>query len=101
MKLITQKLGKQYNSSDYFKYRVRAQAGGDNYIARLRDDYKEFNQVREWCWVTWGPSSEELMYGIAENLNPQWAWRVDPITHRTYIYLAGDEELALLKLSWL
>lgn len=63
-----------------------------------------FNQIRGWCWNTWGPSCERDLYlSILKNssnrdLNPHWAWNTE-FNHLS-LYLKTDQELALLKLKW-
>jgi hypothetical protein len=106
-KFSLEKLNKRYNGSDWFIYRLKVEP-----IGRMYDTYLErtanFLKIRNWCWGTFGPSCELEMYGVAQerNLtNSKWSWRFLNYGSRasqleTFIYIASDEELALLTLKF-
>jgi hypothetical protein len=58
---------------------------------------REFCEIREWCWQTWGPG-RELKF-LDYNTEYKWAFLVDG--YRTRIYLSGNEELSWYKLRWM
>lgn len=65
-----------------------------------------FDQVRQWCWETFGPSVELDIWAELETLNeprnPKWCW--DRGTYnkvsRCMIYIKGDQEMNWFKLRW-
>ena len=66
----------------------------------------KFNQMREWCWATWGPGKEltdyehyDLFDGIHSS-NAHWCWLNDEHGRRR-IYLRTDHEAELFTLRWL
>lgn len=66
----------------------------------------KFNEIREWCWITWG-SSKELTdydhYDLFDGLhcsNAYWCWMNDEHGRRR-IYLRTDREAEIFTLRWL
>lgn len=61
-----------------------------------------FDQVREWCWKTFGPSVEVDIWHELETLNQprneRWAW--DRNQYRTMIYLKTDAERNWFVMTW-
>lgn len=63
-----------------------------------------FNQIRDWCWSTWGSSCERdkhstiLEHNPNAKLNPHWVWNTE--FYHLSLYLKTDQELALFKLKW-
>lgn len=74
-------------------------AGGKKYkycvefFGKTKQD--DFCNAREWCWETWGASSELV---FIERTNENWAWISD--NYRTRIYLKTEVELNWYKLRW-
>jgi hypothetical protein len=121
MKFQPEKLTKRHNGHEWFKWRVLigksatkdnvgTSAAGNMTITNPRMRFVEFVEVRNFCWQTYGPSTELEIYGAVKGLtrnqmhNPHWAWRFgshpvkDP--QEGYIYLTGDEELAFFTLKF-
>jgi hypothetical protein len=84
MKIIN--LDRRFNGHADFKYRA--------VFARTVD----YCNAREWCWETFGPACELE----ARSARPGGNWCFDMTANptRRYIYLRGDEQLALFKLKW-
>lgn len=90
------KVDKRFKGNGSFKFYVDSPKYGD----------KNFFQVREWCWTTFGPSKEIEMWQddvsrarITNNShNEKWAWQADPWTTR--IYLKTDKEADWFTLKW-
>lgn len=91
------KLDRRMNGYGDFKY------GVDLWTV----DSKEFMEVRQWCWETFGPSCEldiwEYLDRPGDSRNPSWAW--DRGTYnknfRCIVYLATDVEASHFTLKWL
>ena len=90
-----EKLDKRHNGSAWFTHRA--------YVTGLpaADKSKEFLEIREWCWTTFGPSCELDIYHHSSRAN--WAWRFNneksyAIGH--YIYLT-DEARSLFIMKWI
>ena len=83
------KLTKQYNGYSSFKYVVQP----DRCVESDARDL--LNQLREWCWETWGPSCE-LEWAIPKD--QVWCWGTE-FKHKR-IYLKSDAELVLFQLKW-
>ena len=106
-KFSLEKLNKRYNGSDWFTYRLKIAPVGRMYETYL-ERTANFLEIRNWCWETFGPSCELEMYSVAQerNLtNPKWSWRFNNYGSRasqleTFVYIAGEEELALLTLKF-
>lgn len=66
----------------------------------------KFNQMREWCWETWGPSKELTEYDHTDLFdgihcsNSSWCWLNDEHGRRR-IYLRTDQEAEVFTLRWL
>jgi hypothetical protein len=64
-----------------------------------------FLEVRDWCYVTWGPAVEYIwweQYGVKRN-NVNWSFDTSKYLGkkpRSTIYLRSDEELTLFHLKW-
>ncbi len=60
-----------------------------------------FDQARQWCWETFGPSTElDIWHELeptSEN-NSRWAW--DRNQYRTMIYLKSDVERNWFVMRW-
>jgi len=82
------RLTKQFSGHQHFKYCV-------NYTYK---DFQQFVDQREWCWTTWGASSELEFYGRTKTSNTHWAWITD--NHRVRRYLATDQEASHFALRW-
>ena len=82
------KLDRRHNGRSWYKYSV-----SPNTIDHLRGG-ELLNAIRNWCWDTYGPSSE--MGYLTKDL--AWAWDTEHGNKR--IYLKGDAELTLFKLKF-
>ena len=60
--------------------------------------FKDFVQIRRWCWETWGPSCERDFTFYESDV--KWAWHVDAFANdKCYIYL-NNTELTHFTLKW-
>lgn len=87
MGMKIKKLDKRYAGGNLFDYCIDFLHYKDGEL---------FCDVRAWCWETWGPG-RELKFITMPNAR-KWAFLTD--SHRTRIYLLGDEEYAWFKLRW-
>lgn len=65
---------------------------------------EEFNNVRNWCTKTWGPSCERTNYIMlyehdSTELNTHWCWHTE--FENLKLYLSSDKEVNWFKLKWL
>ncbi len=77
----------------------------------------KFNQLRDWCWDTWGQSCDlkdydrihKLSHYVSlaqyndnthDTLNEHWCWSNEEDHRQKRIYLAGDEERTWLETRW-
>lgn len=63
-----------------------------------------FDDVRLWCWETFGASTELDIWEDREGRrNPRWAWDRGQYNKnfRCMIYLSTDAEASLFTLKWL
>ena len=77
----------------------------------------KFNQLRDWCWDTWGPSCDlkdyDRIYELSnyvslaqyndnthDTLNEHWCWSNEEDHKQKRIYLAGSEERTWLETRW-
>lgn len=92
------KLDRRMNGYGDFKYGVDF-----NY----RANSTPFDEVRRWCWETFGASTELDIWEVrdrpTDNRNARWAWDRGQYnkTYRCVIYLATDEEASFFTLKWL
>jgi hypothetical protein len=119
MKFKTEKLTKRHNGHEWFKWRVLigksaikdnvgTSTAGNVMLTNPRMRFVEFAEARNFCWDTYGPSTEIEIYGMVnarEKMhNHHWAWRFGSHPANSpeegYIYLAGDEELAFFTLKF-
>ena len=82
------RLTKQFRGHQHFKYCV-------NFTYK---DFQLFVSQREWCWSTWGPSTELEFYSRTKTSNTHWAWICDQ--HRIRIYLSQDSDASHYALKW-
>ena len=90
------KTDRRFKGFPAFKYCLDLKRYGD----------KNFFQVREWCWQTFGASKE--IEALQEDWrhrefesnshNPEWCWHYDSWTKR--IYFASDKEANWFTLKW-
>jgi hypothetical protein len=92
MQLIYTKLDGRHKGKRIFDYRVELFGDWDQRA-------QEFVEVREWCWDTFGPSTElDLNFH-----NPKsWAWDISESgsTRRSYYIYLRDECLTHFTLKW-
>ena len=87
MGMSIKKLDARYSGGNLFDYCVE--------FIHYKDG-ELFCDVRAWCWETWGPSSE-LKFIRTPNFK-KWAFITD--SHRTRIYLSGEQEYSWFILRW-
>jgi hypothetical protein len=121
MKFQTEKLNKRHNGVECFRYRiligksdikdnVGTSPAGNVMITKPRMRFVDFVKARNFCWQTYGPSTELEIHSRVRTLtrdrlfNPHWAWRFGshPVNsaEEGYIYLGGDKELAFFTLKF-
>jgi hypothetical protein len=83
------KLDRRHNGKMWYKYSVSP----TNKVERIRRA-ELLNEARNWCWETYGPSSE--MGFLTKDL--VWAWDTEHGNRR--IYLKSDAELTLFTLKF-
>lgn len=81
----------------------RMNAHGDfEYVIPFRlSNRKEFIEIRNWCWQSWGPSCElEHWQRLKnqENINPAWSWSNQDFGMN--IYLGDESKAAWYLLKW-
>lgn len=82
------KLDKRHKGHETFRY----------YTQFSFSTYDKFIEVRNWCWQTWGPSSELDLLSHVKTDSIKWAWIHDQ--YNTRIYLASDREYQWFVLKW-
>lgn len=86
-----QKLDRRHNGFTRFNYRVEFY------------EIPQFNQIRDWCWETWG-SSCELDHASRVNFVPPkdlvWCWRCDENPRGMYLYFKSYNEASVYSLKW-
>lgn len=91
--MIIKTLDKRMNGYGDFKY------GVDFYKSKDRP----FDEVRQWCWETFGPSTELDIWEVRDGTrNEKWAWDRGNYnkSFRCIIYLKDDQEMNWFKLRW-
>lgn len=78
IKLRLQRLDRRYSGSNRFSHRVEFSGG-------WKSKAINFVHARNWCWGTFGPSSELDRLFTFDGESPIWAWESDG--HKTAIYL--------------
>lgn len=79
-------LDRRYNGYSNFRYRASISADRD------------YCEVREWCWEVFGPGCE--LEAIMARPGNVWCFDYVDSPRRRYVYLKGDEQLALFRLKW-
>jgi hypothetical protein len=102
MSLIRSKrLDHRYNGVQWFSHLVEpVQRINPNNLTPYNRAHKikVFSEVRQWCWVTYGPSVELGLYNDNPFANELWSWDIEHGNLR--IYIKSDKELSLLLLKW-
>ena len=88
MKYKVTKLDRRMNGYGFYKYHI-SPVSRDYYDCR-----EDLSAVRNWCWETYGPSTE-LGWSLNRNV---WCWDTEYKYKR--IYLASDAELTLFTLKF-
>jgi hypothetical protein len=71
---------------------------------RLSDRYLAFNEIRDWCTLTWGNSCERDHYisivdaGMSDKLNTHWCWHSDAYDMK--LFFVSDKDVTWFKLRW-
>lgn len=81
--------------------------GDFNYgIDLWSDNSTKFNEIRTWCWETFGPSCELDIWNDldrpTDTRNEKWAWDRGQYnkSFRCVVYLQSDKELNWFKLRF-
>lgn len=83
------KTDKRYSGHPHFKHFVAFGTSAE---------IIQFNNIRQWCWETFGPSSELEIYHKIPEPNKSWCWELTQWSTR--IYFAGDKEFQWFTLKW-
>lgn len=105
MKLTIKKTDKRHTGHHEWQYVVVVERtpttmfGTTTLIQKTQD----LNTIREWCWITYGPSCElELWLPLPDahtGKNEHWCWHTN--FNNFKIYLRTDKEANWFKLKWL
>jgi hypothetical protein len=77
-----------------FRYIIDFKHADAGYKERLYN----LSTARDWCWDTWGPSSEIGLVYARGNRPHYWGWFTE---HRHLrLYLRSEEELTLFQLKF-
>lgn len=105
MKFTFKKTDKRHNGNQHWKYIVIVEkAANITYgIQSTIQKANDLNQIREWCWATYGPSCElDFWLALPEGAsskNEQWCWHTNFDNFK--IYLRTEKEANWFKLKWL
>ena len=96
------KTDKRHTGSQYFAYVIEVKSSPGKFDRPGR--IAELNEIRQWCWTTWGPSSDrEHWLTMKESnrfaVNEHWCWHTE--FNELKIYLATDKEANWAKLKWI
>ena len=105
MKLTIKKTDKRHTGGYQWKWLViverqpTTQFGTPTKIQKSQN----LNEIREWCWTTYGPSCE-LEFWLcmpegSQSRNEHWCWHTNFDNYK--IYLRTDKEANWFKLKWL
>jgi hypothetical protein len=96
------KLDKRYPSKKHFDFVITPHVTTDTYLLGIwqSERYRIYQELRNWCWKTWGSSCEYQLWKFVpeENRSSQWAW--DTHENRLRIYIASEKELAWLRIKF-
>lgn len=81
------KLDGRHSGHGEFKY----------YIQFSEPEFKDFIDLRNWCWEQWGPSCELDLWFKGGSIVP-WCWMFQDYGKR--IYLRTDKEYQWYSLKW-
>lgn len=86
------KLDSRFNGSKNFTHMIE-------YTGSIRDRTFLFMQQRQWCWETFGPSSELEFYPLLPDMDvlTDWAWQTSHGLIRLYF---NEKQLAWFKIKW-
>ena len=82
------KLDKRHSGYGFYKYSISP------LVRTMPESVEALKILRNWCWATWGPSSE-LGWTYRGD---KWAW--DTEYKKKRIFLNSDEELTLFNLKF-
>ena len=103
MKLTIKKTDKRHTGHEQWQYLVIVERQPQTPFGSFTHLYKtkDLNQLREWCWTTYGPSCElEFWLRLPETeRNCHWCWNTNYNNFK--IYLRTDKETNWFKLKWL
>ena len=95
------KIDKRWKGGELYSYMIHIPRHYNTRTTKQR--VQLFNEIREWCHTTWGPSCEVDDVGFLfddENTYPEWAWSVDIKEDTRRIYFRTEKEYMLAKLRW-
>ncbi len=105
MRFTLKKTDKRHNGNQFWQYiviiekAVNINYGRQSAIQKAND----LNQIREWCWETYGPSCELdfwlMLDDSAVSKNDKWCWHTNFDNFK--IYLRTEKEANWFKLKWL
>jgi hypothetical protein len=84
----TSKLDRRHNGYGHFKYCVTFRT----------TEISKFCEIRNWCWQTWGPSTELEFWEKLDTPNKSWTWITNQWNIR--IYFGTDKEYNWYMLKW-
>lgn len=96
------KIDKRWKGGDLYLYMIH-NPGHSIYDYTKTTRVKKFNEIRDWCHTTWGPSCEVDDVGILfddESTYPAWSWTFDAKEGVRRIYFRTEKEYMLAKLRW-
>jgi hypothetical protein len=67
---------------------------------RRLERFEFFNEVRVWCWETFGPSTELSVQSWLAKPSEHWSWRIDTRDDDCYIYFKTEDDLSFFKLRF-
>lgn len=101
MQIKVKKMDKRYIGSECFNYCATVTL---THTTSLSDRADVVRQMREWCWVNYGPSCDYLEYRILhydkKPVNTRWAWMYTSTTLNFRILLNDDADRNWFLLRW-
>jgi hypothetical protein len=93
MKLQLERLDGRHNASRVYTHRVWIY--GSDF-----DSKKNYIDLREWCWETFGPGCERDLIWYNKSSSYRWAFHHSQKSDSMYIYLK-EEVLTTFMLKWI
>jgi hypothetical protein len=93
MNLLLEKLDGRHNARRVYSHRIWVRGPS-------HDRKRNYVQLREWCWETFGPGCERDLIWYNDSSSYRWAFHHDQKSDILYIYLK-EEVLTTFVLKWL